>query len=602
MKRSILKKGLLLVAAALSFASCDAWKEDIRLKDNGRSNNLYEAIASNPELSTFAEILRLAGYDKFLQEEQALTVFAPQNSALSGINTSDTDKLKEWVKNYIAYLAYCTDESGKFETDNIRMLNNKNVPVNAAGISGAGIVRHNLMSSNGVLHIIDNTIIDRKNIWEYLDKQTGYAQIDFIRSINEQVMDKERSVQKGVDMEGRPIYDTIWVTRNDFLEEFPLDDETQAFTFLLLEQSAWEYLMTKYAKYMRQDDPEKQEKTIKREITADMMLLPVEITEDGRFVSMNGDSLLVDVNLSSIKESYQASNGKIYILNAVDVKMYNNKIKEQLIEGENYMDRWDGQDGWEVRYRPWASGGKDVVLKGTTRNVFSYYIWDSTGDSILSTSSGTRTFQMHHRTASERFISKSSNAYLKYEPVMYSVPYKIYWRAYDDKPNHFFSITGLLYEKSGTEYIPLYTIEETETGTDTIPYTKEWGMVLEQKLLISFPGKPALSRSSDALIHNHFSSKTLMAGISTAGVMEETLLTRYNAAAEDKMYMLATSLTAMASLNNNEDAFGKAEILKCPSYGKATFFVSNTVRERDANAGAIFLDYIRLVPQIDPSE
>lgn len=597
MKKSILKKGLLLVVAALMLASCDAWKEDIRLKDDARSNNLYESVASNPDLSVFAEILRSTEYDKILKEEQALTVFAPKNSALSGINTSDVNGLKEWIKNYIAYLAYFTDESGQFEVNNIRMFNNKNVPVNAAGVSGAGIVQYNLASSNGVLHIIDNTIIDRKNIWEYLDEQTGYAQIDFIRSINEQVMDKERSVQKGVDMEGRPIYDTIWVTRNDFLEEFPLSDETQAFTFLLLEQNAWEYLMTKYAKYMQQDDPEKQEKTIKREITADMMLFPVEITEDGRFISMSGDSLLVDVNLSSIKESYQASNGKIYKLNAVDVKIFDNKIKEQLIEGENYVDRWDGQDAWEVRYRLWASGGKDVVLKGTTRNVFPYYIWDPTGDSIISTNSGTRTFNMIHRQ-NEKFISRSSNAYLKYEPVMYSVPYKIYWRAYDDKSNHYYSVTGLLCEKSGTDYIPLYSVE----GTDTIPYTKRFGMVLEQKLLVSFPGKPVLSRSSDALIQNHFSPKTLMAGVSTAGVMEETLLTRYNAAAEDKMYMLATSLTAEASLNNNEDAFGKAEILKCPSYGKATFFVSNTVRERDANAGVIFLDYIRLVPQIDPSE
>ena len=56
-----------------------------------------------------------------------------------------------------------------------------------------------------------------------------------------------------------------------------------------------------------------------------------------------------------------------------------------------------------------------------------------------------------------------------------------------------------------------------------------------------------------------------MAGVSTAGVMEETMLTRYNAAAEDKMYMLGTSLTAAASLNNNEDAFGKAEYRYHPS-------------------------------------
>ena len=266
MKKSIIKKVLLLAVIALIFASCDAWKEDIRLNDEARSKNLYEAVASNPDLSVFADILRLTGYDATLKEEQALTVFAPKNSALTGINTSDVNSLKEWIKNYIADLTYFTDDSGKFGAGSIRMINDKNVPVNAAGVSGAGVVQFNLVSSNGVLHIIDNIIIDRKNIWEYLDEQTGYAQVDFIRSVNERVMDKERSVQKGVDRDGRPIYDTVWVVRNDFLETFPLSDETQAFTFLLLEQNAWDQMMTKYTKYMKQDNPEKQEKTIIRQI------------------------------------------------------------------------------------------------------------------------------------------------------------------------------------------------------------------------------------------------------------------------------------------------------------------------------------------------
>lgn len=596
MKQSLLKIGLFIAISAL-LAGCDAWQNDIRLKDEARSQNLYEAIASNPDLSVFTNILQLTGYDKFLQEEQALTVFAPKNDVLTGVNLSDTVKFKEWIKNYIAYYAYYVDESGNFETGNIQMINKKNIPVNTAGISGAGIVLSNRASSNGVLHIINNVITDRDNILEYLVKQTGYEQIAYILSENKEIMDMDRSVQTGVDISGHPLYDTIWKVRNEFLENYPLGDETKAFNVLLLESNAFEKLKNKYAKYMKQNDADKQAREILRHITSDMILHPEDIDHNGRYLSMNGDSLLVDIDLSSIVDTFQASNGKVYRINDVDVKMYQNKIKTKIIEAENYTDRWDGQDGWEVRYRSWASGGKDVVLKGQTRSTFNnYYIWNPAGDSVR-TVSETITFNMIHR-ANEGFVSKSNNSYLKFEPEMFSVPYEIYWRTYDDKPAHIYAVTGLLYATGGRNAIPLFTVN----GTDTTLYTIQFPMKMEQKLLISFPGKPALRRGTDATISNNFTAYSLMASESVAGVSDEIQLTRYRATATDNMFMLATTLTATLSPYTTADDFGQNKTLKCPTYGNATIFVSNTVREKDTNAGVLFLDYIRLVPLVDPND
>jgi hypothetical protein len=409
-------------------------------------------------------------------------------------------------------------------------------------------------------------------------------------------MDMTRSVQKGVDMLGRPVYDTIWTTQNDFLEKYPLGDETRAFNVLLLEPDALTYLTAKYTKYMKQDDAQKQAKDILKSITSDLILYPSNIDKAGRYLSMSGDSLLVDVDPASITEVYQASNGKVYKLNAVDVKMYNNKIKTKELQAENYADRWDGQDGWEVRYRSWASGGMDVVLKGQTRTTFTYYIWDDVGDSVK-TVSETRTFQMIHRN-NEGFVSKSNNAYLKYEPEMFSVPYKIYWRAYDDKSAHIYAVTGKLYALENNKFVPLYTV----SGEDTILYTMRFPMKLEQKMLISFPGKPVLSRDKNGTILNNFYSYSMMAAPSIAGDTEEKLLTRYKAAATDNMFMLATSLTASLTPYTSADDFGQNSILKCPTYGKATIFVSNTVREKDTNAGVIFLDYIKLEPIVDPND
>lgn len=595
MKQSLFKIGLLLTVTTI-FIGCDAWQNDIRLNDEARSKNLYEAVTSNPDLSVFAQILQLTGYDKYLQEEQSLTVFAPKNSVLSGLSLTDVEKLKEWVKDYIAYYSYYVDESGKFETGNIRMINDKNIPVNAAGISGAGLVKYNLVSSNGVLHIIDNIIINRLNIFEYLSTLNGYDQVAYIISQNKEIMDKEKSIQKGVDITGRPIYDTIWTVQNDFLDAFPIDDETQAFNLILLEPVALQKLQAKYAKYMKQEKAEIQAKEIMRHITSDLVLFPKKIEADGRYLSMHGDSLLVDVKLSSVVNTYQASNGKVYKVNDIDIKMYNNKIKTQIIEAEDYTERWDGQDGWEVRYRSWASGGKDVTLKGQTRTTFPYYLWDAAGDSIKPVSE-TRTFNMIHRS-NEGFVSKSNNSYLKYEPEMFSVPYQIYWRTYDDKSGHIYSVTGLHYSIVGKDTVPLFTVN----GNDTIAYTLRLPMKMEQKMLISFPGKPALRRNNDATILNNFNAYSVMATESVAGIMDELKLTRYKTAATDNMFMLATSLTSPLTPYLTEDDFGKNDILKCPAYGKATIFVSNTIREKDTNAGVIFLDYIRLVPMVDPNE
>jgi hypothetical protein len=553
------------VAAVGLFAACDAWKDDIAVKNDGITRNLYETLSAQADLSTFAEILKQTGYDVFLQEEPALTVFAPKNSALSGFDASDTEKMKEWVKNYIAYLAYYTDNSGNFEVAYIRMLNDKYLPVGASGISGTHISTADIVASNGVLHIVDDYIVERKSVWDYLNSLSGYPQIDCIRSFDETVMDSVRSVQTGININGKPVYDTVWTVRNTFLEAYDLADETKAFTVVLLENESLDRLKSKYSKYIVRKDPALQAETVIREITLDLLLYPQTIESTGRYPSYN--NVLVDVNPADIVETYQASNGMVYKLRDADVKMYNNKISEQIIEAENFVERWDGQNGWSTRYRTWASGGQDIILKGQTQNTFEYDLYDADADSMVH-HSDTKTFQMHYRTASESYISKSNNAYSKYEPVMYAVPYEIHWMAYDDNSNHFYTVN------------------------DTISFS----MTLEQKMLLSFPDEPVVTRLSDGKISNNFSSYSMMAGVSTAGVQAESLLTRYRTSTSNEgLYLLDQPFPS-------EDDYGLGSTLKCPYYGKATLMVANTVRKTDTYAGVLFLDYIRLTPFVDPND
>lgn len=565
------------VIFTLLLTACDPWKDDTALIDGNSDKPLDEIVQTNNEISVFAEILQLTGYDKFIREQQSLTIFAPTNEALKSLDKSNTEKLTEWIENHIACLTYYTDKSGNFEATTVEMVNGKKVPVSTGSISGSNIIKNNLLGLNGVLHIIDSQITERKSIWDYMQEQNGYQQIDFIDSYYEKVMDMDKSTPNGINELGQQVYDTVWVTRNTFLDYYPIDNENYDFTVVLLDNEVLNQLKTKYDKYMIQKDPVAQEKEVMRHLTSDLILHKQTLTSQGRYQSVN--NLLVDIDPANIKESYQASNGWVYKLSAADIKIYNNKIKEQIIEAEDYFSRYDGEstdplsDRWILRYRSYASGGQDMVLKGRTLNYVDWQYYDAELDSTL-TGTATYDFRYPYRLL-DQHLCRRSNAYIEYKPTVYSVDYNIYWMAYPE--NSDFTINT-----SGTP--------PAESGMGVPP------MILEQKLFISFPGEENLKRDSEGVITGNFSPYSVMAGVTQAGVLEETKLTRYRAnVANDGFFLLDQPYAG-------EDSFGAGELLKSPGYGTATFYIANTPREKNATSGMVFLDYIRLVPLVDPND
>jgi uncharacterized surface protein with fasciclin (FAS1) repeats len=568
MQLKLIYKSFFAISAVILLTACEPWAEDTKLKNSDLDKTLLELLQANPEVSTFVSILQKTGYDRFLLDEQSLTLFAPVDNALKDMDLNNTDSLNDWIKNYIAFLSFYTNEAKQFEIEEIQMINGKKIHIAGSSISGANVVQSNLSAINGVIHIIDNTIINRKNIWEYLNEQTGYEQTAIIRSFDEKVMDKDRSVQIQVDINEQPIYDTVWTTQNVFLNTYPLDNENRLFTYILLDNDALDLLKTKYEKYFVQKEKETQDRLIAYELASDLVLKHQSIEQAGRFESLK--NLLIDIDPANIRETYSASNGIVYKVSRADIKIYENKIRSEIIEAENYVERWPNDnstdDAWALRYRNWASGGQDVMLKGFTRNTINWDEYDEEGDSIIHNSK-TFTFDVKYRD-NDNVAIKKSNAYLRFTPSLYSVDYEIYWVAYDDVEKHYANFTD--------------TIQEP--------------MVLEQKLFISFPGEPALIRNSDAKISNNFSANTVFAGKSIAGVHEETQLTRYTVTSTNaEIFILDQPFT-------DNDQFGGQTTIKCPAYGTATFFVTNTPRETDTNSGIMFLDYIKLVPLVDPND
>ena len=608
-------KCYMFIAVAILVAGCNPW-EEVRKNLGDRNKNLFENLAENPELSTFVKVIETTGYAEKLSADMNYTVFAPTNAALSTLNFSDSAALTALIKNHISEKIAYTDKAGSFDINRILMLNEKYVTIIDNLVSGIPLRKWNIASKNGVIHIISGTIEVRKNTWQYLQTLQNNPVVDFIASFNEKVMDMDRSVQVGVNTSGKPVYDTVWTYRNTLLDSISLAEESSPSTFILLEKSGLEKLIVKYAKYFNQKDSVKMLRQIKKEIISDMVFPYTRINSSGRF--LNSSNVLVDIKYEDISDSIITSNGIIYKVKSTDVKMYQNKIKPLVIEAEDYVSRWP--DAWQVRPRSWASGGRDVVLKSRTRHS---YDWSeqSTYELNSKTNTGKDTvivrdtvivtkinnlYSFNYRSENEWPGSNTlgePNAYISYKPKMYSTSYKIFWKAYDDNS------------------------EKVHIDSRGVP------MVFYQKLFVSFPGEKVLERSSANVITGNFSSTskpgftanhTIMAAQMKAGENIESQLVRYRVNQGHTLYPNSYVLYDAANPNNpqpitSEDIYGKEGTLNCPYFGQATLFVSNTCQgefthsdatvqaylqsSKGSNApGMIFLDYIRLEPQVDPND
>lgn len=565
---------ILLVLCASLLASCDRW-DDTEVNNQWKSKTISEILASNAQTTIFASMIEKAGYDDFLSGNKLLTVFAPVNDALKSVDMNNMDTLKAIVRNHIAYLSY-TVTKNSFAADSIEMINSKRLNLDGTTIDGVSLSSEpgsfNIMASNGVIHLINGVLRPKLNIWEYIKTQSEFDQASFISSLGENVMDMKKSIQTGINADGKPIYDTVWVYNNTFLDKSRLNNESSNSTFILLTPDAQSALAAKYAKYFVRPTASQQDSLIKSELIKDCILKRVDIAGAGRYPSI--DDVLVDIHPSNITKTYHASNGIVYVVSAANIKIYENKLKTIVIEAEDYASIYSSNSAWSVRKKSNLSGGKDMMLNGRT----TYALTTTNPDNTTTTTSyyfdcfdaqGTIS-----ASATNPYWAQKSNCYIKFVQPLNSVGYKIYWAAYDDISWHY-----------NGSYCP-------------VPAQ------FAQKLLVGFPDDPALTRKSasdatDGTIENNFSATTVFGtkGI-VAGQYGEYPVNRYQALTSSSFvgfYLLGDPYT-------ESDTYGDYSVLKVPRYGKTTLMVANTTDGTGTYSGMIFLDYIKLVPQVDENE
>lgn len=240
---ALLSAALGAAAPAVLSSCSDDWDNHYETQDAISDSNVDEMIAADPELTTFAKMLQISGYDKLLASSQTFTVFAPENSALTDVDLNDVEAVRRVVANHIARFNCSTATS---PTQGVKMLNGKRFFFEAGSFGGAQFDAADLLAQNGILHKMKGQIPYVYNLREYIDTHSNTSDLSaFLSRFDTEKLDVEASVAIGVDSEGRTVYDSVLVSYNPIFDDAiyglgAIANEDSTFTMLVPDNAAYQ--------------------------------------------------------------------------------------------------------------------------------------------------------------------------------------------------------------------------------------------------------------------------------------------------------------------------------------------------------------------------
>ncbi|MGC3979425.1 MAG: fasciclin domain-containing protein [Paludibacteraceae bacterium] len=307
----------LIILFSFSFNSCkDEWDQhynDVSLAEKS-DLNLYDFIKSKENLSTFAKMLELTGYDKLLSSSQVFTVWAPDNQALQGIDPTNKTLALEIVKNYVARYSYTT--SGVVAAT-VPMLNGKLLSFAKLGsayvFNKEEISTSDLGASNGILHILSGYAPYKMNIWEYINQENGLDSLKkYVNSLSIKTLDSVASYDKnGI------LLDSVFKIENAVLKRLgSLNVEDSIYTAFLPDNLAWTELYSRIAPYyktLKTDGGDAQQRaTIQWTIVKNLFFRDKKTSSESKLTSTGGIDFFEPASLFENTQSTELSNGLAY--------------------------------------------------------------------------------------------------------------------------------------------------------------------------------------------------------------------------------------------------------------------------------------------------
>ncbi|WP_342646194.1 fasciclin domain-containing protein [Mucilaginibacter sp. CSA2-8R] len=342
---------LLLFTVALS-ACKKQWDDRTAIADQQLDKNLMQQIQQNSNLSTFAGYLTKIGYDKILAASKTYTVWAPDNQALQGIDAAtvaDTAKLRLFVANHIANQTYLTSSINT--SARIRTLNGKNVTFTPTTVEDASITAANQYVANGVLHVINKPLTPKLTIWDFVKSLTtvGTLQKAYLQRQDTTFVDTSKATVSSIDpATGRPILvaGTGVVSQNKYFNRVAnLAHEDSLYTYIVLTDDAYNAERNKVSRFFATVTNSTDTTmnilsafNVLKDVAVRGVVQPADLP--AFLTSVNG--VRVPINKSAIVQTYQASNGIVYVMNSVNFALAD-KIPTITIQGEkpSFFQRTD---------------------------------------------------------------------------------------------------------------------------------------------------------------------------------------------------------------------------------------------------------------------
>lgn len=259
--QNTVKAGLLGAAVLLGFTACTDDHFDIQPSTVSGSNTIWQNVEANADLDSVAMILRRCKvmksqtdksakqtYAELLATSQQLTAWLPKNGTFNAKQYLDEldsaavlrakdemagtraeyDVANRFARNHIARFNY---ESNMGE-QRIALMNSKIVNYNAGEGTFNGVkldaANANILSSNGMLHVLDGESQFAYNIFERLQVDSRFAKIyGDIDKYNVYTFSSSSSTPGSMNHNGSMEYvDSVWSRTNSLISDARLNDLT----------------------------------------------------------------------------------------------------------------------------------------------------------------------------------------------------------------------------------------------------------------------------------------------------------------------------------------------------------------------------------------
>lgn len=276
--QNTVKAGLLGAAVLLGFTACTDDHFDIQPSTVSGSNTIWQNVEANADLDSVAMILRRCKvmksqtdksakqtYAELLATSQQLTAWLPKNGTFNAKQYLDEldsaavlrakdemagtraeyDVANRFARNHIARFNY---ESNMGE-QRIALMNSKIVNYNAGEGTFNGVkldaANANILSSNGMLHVLDGESQFAYNIFERLQVDSRFAKIyGDIDKYNVYTFSASSSTQGSMNHNGSMEYvDSVWTRTNSLMSDAwltKLTDEDSLFVSVIPTDAAYE--------------------------------------------------------------------------------------------------------------------------------------------------------------------------------------------------------------------------------------------------------------------------------------------------------------------------------------------------------------------------